>query len=120
MTAAYRSIFDSADWIAALDRQLAAPPEPPADEPMIEPLASPAPVTWEAPTVRYKRLRNWQIALVISRVWCGLVVTGLGLLETYAGARNALPAALLTLALHAAALVIGLAVGIPLNRRRYP
>lgn len=119
MTAGYRSIFDSADWIAALDREWVA--LPPADAPAVdafevfdEALPDAAPVTWEAPAARRKRLLNWQIAVVYGLIHTGLVTTVIGL----AGASAAL--GLLSLAVHGAALAVGLGVGIPLNRRRYP
>ena len=74
MTTAYRSIFDSADWIEALDRQLAEPPTPPPakDEPEIAGDFEPEIITHndtlpyrvgDAPRHR-RRLRNLPWAIV--------------------------------------------------------
>lgn len=121
MTTAYRSIFDSADWIAALDRQLAAPPEPPADEPIIaetppyatRPTDEPLP-TWDTqPAATRRRVRNWQVAIVYAMIHTALV-TAVVMLATASTALG-----LLSLAIHGAALLIALAVGIPFTWRRH-
>lgn len=94
MTANQRSMFDTADWIAALDGALAAPPAPPPavdDEPIIgDSPAYRARPAGESPAVATRRLRNlpWAVLATVLALalpvglylvgWASLALAGIG------------------------------------------
>lgn len=87
MTANQRSMFDTADWIAALDGALAAPPAPPPavdDEPIIgdSPAYRVRPAG-ESPAVAPRRLRNlpWAVLATVLALPVGLYLVGRASLE---------------------------------------
>lgn len=94
MTTSTRSMFDTADWIAALDGTLAAPPAPPPavdDEPIIgdSPPYRVRPAG-DSPAVAPRRLRNlpWAVLATVLALalpvglylvgWASLELAGIG------------------------------------------
>lgn len=78
------------------------------DAPTIDGTAYPMPA---APTHRRRSLRNWQVAIVYAMIHTG-AMTAIVVLATGSNTLG-----LLSLAIHGAALLIALAVGIPMARR---